>query len=140
MLSSILIATTGRGRLEDVVARYLRRQGDDIEIVVVFDDPAVERSAFRAPLRSDGRLRVSFSSSSIGLTRSLNKGIEACSGELIIRNDDDDLPHPERVAKTVAFFRSHPECDVAYSFARGIDAASGRSWTIDGPDSDAAIK
>src|SRR5438093_12760214 len=53
MLSSILTATVGRGHLEDVVARYLRQHADDIEIIIVVDDPALERSTVLARLRPD---------------------------------------------------------------------------------------
>lgn len=140
MLSSILIATMGGGRLEEILRTYLGQPAADIDVVVIADDPAVDRSAFLAPLRADRRLQVVFNEVNIGLTRSLNRGLEACRGDLVLRNDDDDLPRPDRVARTVAFFAAHPDCDLAYSYARGIDAPSGRSWTIAGPGSDADIK
>jgi glycosyltransferase involved in cell wall biosynthesis len=140
VLASVLIATTGGGRLEDIVRTYLGNPTARLEVIVIVDNPAVGRAAFLAPFRSDGRLKVAFNDANIGLTRSLNSGLMACCGDLILRNDDDDLPHPDRVARTVAFFREHPDCDLAYSFARGIDAPSGRSWTIAGPTLDADIK
>lgn len=140
MLSSILIATTGGRRLEDVVGTYLRQRAADVEVVVVVDDPSVDRAAFLAPIRSDERLKVVFNDANIGLTRSLNKGLEICRGDIVLRNDDDDPPHPERLAKTAAFFESHPACDLAYAYARGVDESSGRAWTIAGPRSDAEIK
>ena len=140
MLASVLIATTGGGRLEDIVQTYLGNRTAHLEVIVIVDNPAVGRAAFLAPFRSDGRLKVVFNDANIGLTRSLNSGLMACCGDLILRNDDDDLPRPDRVARTVAFFEEHPECDLAYSFARGIDAPSGRSWTIGGPSADADIK
>lgn len=140
MLASVLIATTGGGRLEDIVRTYLGNPTAHLEVVVIVDNPVVDRAAFLAPFRPDGRLKVAFNDVNIGLTRSLNSGLMACCGDLILRNDDDDLPHPDRVARTVAFFQEHPECDLAYSFARGIDAPSGRAWMIDGPSADADIK
>jgi glycosyltransferase involved in cell wall biosynthesis len=140
MLASVLIATTGGRRLESIVSTYLSQPAAGVEVVVVVDDPSVDRATFLAPLRSDGRLKIVFNDVNIGLTRSLNKGLDLCSGDLVLRNDDDDPPHPHRVAKTVAFFEGHPACDLVYAFARGVDGASGRSWTIRGPASDAEIK
>lgn len=140
VLASVLIATTGGGRLEDIVRTYLDDPIADLEIIVIVDDPAVDRSNFLASFRSDARLKIDFNDENIGLTRSLNKGLPECSGDVILRNDDDDLPHPDRLARTIEFFSAHPDCDLAYSFARGIDASSGRSWMIDGPISDADIK
>jgi len=140
MLCSVLIATMGGARLEEVVRTYLDQAPADLEVVIVVDEPAVDRARLLAPLRADGRLKLIFNECNVGVTRSLNKGLEACRGALVLRNDDDDLPRPDRVAKTVRFFESHPECDLAYAFARGVDSSSGRSWTIAGPSSDAEIK
>jgi glycosyltransferase involved in cell wall biosynthesis len=140
MLSSILIATTGGRPLESIVGTYLCRQAVDVEVVLVVDNPAVDGAAFLKSMRSDERLKAVFNDANIGLTRSLNRGLDLCRGDLILRNDDDDQPHPDRLAKTVEFFEKHSACDLAYTFARGIDESSGRSWTIEGPRSDAEIK
>jgi glycosyltransferase involved in cell wall biosynthesis len=140
MMSSVLIATMGGGRIEDVVRTYLEQRAAAVEVVVIVDDPSVNSMAFLLSLRSDTRLNVIFNEINMGLTRSLNKGLELCRGDIVLRNDDDDLPHPDRISRTVAFFQDHPDCDLAYTFTRGIDASSGRSWTIGGPTSDAEIK
>jgi len=140
MLSSILMTTMGGRRLEDVVRVYLQEPSGDVEVVVVVDDPAVDRETFLVPFRDDRRLKIAFNETNIGLTRSLNAGLSMCRGDIVLRNDDDDLPRADRVAKTVAFFAEHPECDLAYSFASGIDPSSGRSWAIAGPLSHADIE
>lgn len=140
MQSSILIATTGGQRLPDVVRIYLRQPVEDIEIVVVVDNPALDGAGFLEEFRSDERLKLVFNDANLGLTRSLNKGLDVCRGDIILRNDDDDLPNPDRVVKTVAFFDSNPGCDLVYGFARGVNGTGSRSWIIDGPVSDAAIK
>jgi glycosyltransferase involved in cell wall biosynthesis len=137
---SVLIATLGGGRLEEIARAYLQQRVTDIEVVVVVDNPSVDRSALLASLRSDTRLKIFFNDANMGLTKSLNRGLDQCCGELVLRNDDDDPPDPDRVGKTVEFFRSHPACDIAYAYARGVDARSGRSWIISGPVSDIEIK
>lgn len=139
MLASILIATTGRHRLEDVVGVYLRQQAE-VEVVVIVDDPSVSDADVLPEFRSDQRLKVVFNDVNLGVTRSLNKGLDVCRGDLVLRNDDDDMPRADRVAKTIAFFNDHPACDLVYSFARGINGDAGRSWIISGPTADADIK
>ena len=124
MLPSVLIATMGGGRLEEVVRTYLHDRAAAVEVVVIVDNPSINREAFLLSLPSDARLNLAFNEVNMGLTKSLNKGLELCHGDIVLRNDDDDLPHPERLAKTVAYFRDHPDCDLAYTFTRGIDANS----------------
>src|SRR5262245_19620936 len=129
MLASILIATTGHKRLAEVVGVYLS-QAAAVEVVVVIDGPTVSDAAVPPEFRSDQRLKIVSNDANLGLTRSLNKGLAVCTGDLVLRNDDDDLPHPDRASKTVAFFANHPACDLAYSFVRGVHEGSGRSWII----------
>ena len=140
MLSSILIATMGGQRLPDVVRTYLRQPVAEIEIIVVVDNPAIDGAGILAEFRADKRLKLVLNDTNLGLTRSLNNGLHVCRGDIILRNDDDDLPNSDRVAKTVAFFESNPGCDLVYGFARGANGVGNRSWIIDGPTSDEEIK
>lgn len=45
----------------------------------------------------------------LGLGRSLNKGLKACTNELVARFDSDDLNMPQRMTKTIEWFRAHPD-------------------------------
>lgn len=51
-------------------------------------------------------------SSNIGLTKSLNKGIEFCSGDYIARMDADDLSTPKRFKLQTEFFEINKEIDI----------------------------
>lgn len=48
----------------------------------------------------------------LGLTKSLNKGLELASGELIARMDSDDISHPKRFERQVNFLINNPDIDV----------------------------
>lgn len=48
----------------------------------------------------------------LGLGKSLTRGIEACSNDLVARMDADDICHPERFEKQVKFLKMHPEISV----------------------------
>lgn len=48
-------------------------------------------------------------SKNLGLGRSLNKGLKACKNELVARFDSDDLSLPQRMTKTIEWFREHPD-------------------------------
>jgi glycosyltransferase involved in cell wall biosynthesis len=45
----------------------------------------------------------------IGLSRSLNKGIRLARGTYIARQDADDLSHPDRLRRQVAYLDQHPD-------------------------------
>ena len=47
-----------------------------------------------------------------GLTKSLNKGVGAVTGDLIARMDSDDISLPERFEQQVKFFDEHPDIDI----------------------------
>ena len=53
------------------------------------------------------------------LAATLNRCISAARGEYLARMDGDDISHPERLARQVAFLDAHPEYDlVSTSFVR----------------------
>ncbi|OZB32562.1 MAG: glycosyl transferase, partial [Ferrovum sp. 34-44-207] len=45
-----------------------------------------------------------------GLAATLNRGLAMARGALIARQDHDDLSHPERFAKQVAYLNHNPQC------------------------------
>lgn len=85
------------------------------EIVVVFDGPLTNElysvlDAFRF-----GRESFVFyypQEVNRGLGEALRIGSEKCSGDYILRMDSDDISHPERFAKQIAYVEAHPEIDV----------------------------
>lgn len=59
----------------------------------------------------------------IGLGGALNKGLEYCEGDMIARMDSDDISHPDRFKKQLAYFEKNPDTDVLGSFVTEIDFA-----------------
>jgi glycosyltransferase involved in cell wall biosynthesis len=51
-----------------------------------------------------------------GLGSALGLGLKSCSHPIIARMDADDICHPERFKKQLAFLIDHPEIDVAGSW------------------------
>lgn len=137
--ATVLIATMGNPALPGIVD-VLIQAAADIEVLVIVDDPTLTAEAVLPAHHADPRVRVVVNEANIGLTRSLNRGLDLARGRIVVRNDDDDLPDVERVDALMAHFDQAPDCDLVCSFARAIDEASGRTWTIDSPLDDAAIK
>jgi GT2 family glycosyltransferase len=139
MKPSVVIATMGGGVLDRVVDVFLASH-PDIEVIIVADSPKIDAKTFLARQRKDKRVQVLFNEANIGVPRSLNRGLDCVTGDIVFRNDDDDVPSVNRVARLMDHFARNPQCDLVYSYAAGIDAASGSRWVIRGPTDDATIK
>ena len=136
---SVLICTIGSEYLGQIISTFLEST-QPVEIVLVFDDPAIKPEQFLDhDVLGDVRVRVFINDRNIGLTRSLNIGAHQAQGDIIVRIDDDDLPDPTRLDELAAYYDSNPDTDIVFSYARGVDEQTGKSWIIDGPHDHASI-
>ena len=91
------------------------------EIVVVFDGPLTD-DLYRVldDFSKDKADMVRYYPQEInrGLGEALRIGSEYCTGDYIFRMDSDDISHPMRFEKQIAYVESHPEID-----AMGTDIA-----------------
>ena len=80
----------------------------DFEIIAV-DDKSTDESLQVLRSIEDPRLKVVELERNVGHPGATQTAFEQSQGEYIIRCDADDLSHPERFAKQVAFMDAHPE-------------------------------
>ncbi len=57
----------------------------------------------------------------VGLGNALNIGLQNCSYEIVARMDTDDISHPQRFEKQLAFLKFHPEVDVLSSWVNEFE-------------------
>jgi glycosyltransferase involved in cell wall biosynthesis len=65
---------------------------------------------------------------SIGIAHALNTGLANAKGKFIARMDADDISHPERLAKQLAYLDAHPEIGVLgtrTAFASSVQESLG---------------
>lgn len=136
---SVIIPTMGNEHLADIVATFLA-EPVPAEVIVAVDRPDLDCSALEARFGAEPRFVLIRNEENFGLPRTLNRAISRARGDIIVRNDDDDPPVPDRLAKTLAHLDTYPETDLVFGFAIGRDSALGREWLIDGPTEDTAIK
>ncbi len=136
---SILIGTTGSKYLEQIADIFLG-SAQSCEVILVVDNPDCRIEDFLADtILQDARMNVLKNDTNIGLTRSLNRGLAVATGDIIVRTDDDDIPDASRLDELSAYYDAHPDADIVFSHARGVDPSSGREWLIDGPVDHAGI-
>jgi hypothetical protein len=89
------------------------------------DDGSTDETREIVQAHPDPRIRLIENPRNVGLTRSLNRGLSAARGELIARQDADDVSEPRRLARQVAFLDAHPDVALLGTWYRKI-AADGR--------------
>ena len=57
----------------------------------------------------------------VGVGKAVNKGIEACRCEYIVRMDSDDISVPDRCMKEMLLFAVKPELDIVGSYVEEFD-------------------
>ncbi|HKE93672.1 MAG TPA: glycosyltransferase family 2 protein [Povalibacter sp.] len=106
-VSVVMSVFNGAAYLRDAVDSVLRQSFQDFELIAI-DDGSSDASLQILRSCDDPRIRIIRNENNIGLTRSLNLGLSAARGELIARQDADDLSAPMRLAKQLALFDATP--------------------------------
>jgi glycosyltransferase involved in cell wall biosynthesis len=106
--------------LPEAVESIFAQTFDDYEFLIIDDGSTDGTRAYLDSLR-DPRVRVLRNLTNVGLTPSLNRGLDAAAGEFVARIDADDVALPQRLARQVEFLRAHPEVAVCGSARDMVD-------------------
>lgn len=123
--------------LDDLLGQTLR----DFELVVVEDGSTDDtRAVLEDYAARDARVVIVPNEQNLGLTRSLNRGLERCRAPLVARADADDRYEPDRLARQVAFLDAHPEVGLLSCGVHKINARGERFLTRIFPTGDGHIR
>ncbi len=104
----------GEKYLREAIDSVLSQTFGDFELLII-NDGSTDGTWEILESYKDARIRL-FNQDNMGLTRSLNKGIQLSRCEYIARMDADDIALPERLGKQVRFLDEHPEIAAVGSF------------------------
>ena len=108
--------------LHEAVDSILSQTFTDFEFLII-DDGSTDGSAALIDSYSDPRIRFVRNLCNLGLTATLNIGLDAARGEYIARMDADDISLPERLAAQVAFLDTHPNIGMVGVWAEAFGDA-----------------
>ena len=101
--------------LPSAVTSALTQRGVDVDVIVVDDASSDESLDVAARMsRRDPRVTVLFNSHNLGPVATFNRGLNAATGEFLVRLDADDLLTPGALARAVAVMQAHPEVGLVY--------------------------
>ncbi|MDE6444895.1 MAG: glycosyltransferase [Muribaculaceae bacterium] len=100
--------------IQEAIDSILNQTFSDFEFIIINDNPErKELSDFLEENRlKDNRIKVINNETNIGLTKSLNIGLNESKGKYIARMDADDISLPRRFEKQVKYLNNHPECGI----------------------------
>ncbi|MBI2839739.1 MAG: glycosyltransferase [Acidobacteria bacterium] len=130
LVSVVLPVRNGMPYLPLALESILRQTYADLEVVVI-DDGSDDGSAKYVRSLGDSRIRH-IETSRQGIVSALNRGLLEARGELLARQDADDLSHVDRLAQQVGHLRSNPDVDIVATCVEFIDATGSSvetPWT-----------
>jgi len=122
--------------IPSILAQTLR----EFEFLILDDgsDSVTTHDCLREFAARDTRIRLSFEPR-LGLTATLNRGLEMARGELIARQDADDWSDPRRLEAQSDYLASHPEIGLVGSAAWTHQDDETALWVVRMPASQAEI-
>lgn len=116
-ISVLLPVYNGEKYLKSSIKSILNQTFKDFEFLII-DDGSTDNSVELIKSFNDSRIIFVKNNKNIGLTKTLNKGLDLAKGEYIIRMDADDISLPERLSKQVNFMDKNLDCGVCGSWIK----------------------
>jgi len=111
--------------LKEAIDSILNQSFQDFEFLIL-DDGSTDNSVDIIKGYDDQRIRLTENEKNLGISRTLNKGIEMSNTEIIARMDADDICLGERLKKQISYLEDNTDVCMISSNVEKINA-SGES-------------
>ncbi|MFS8652378.1 MAG: glycosyltransferase family 2 protein, partial [Caldibacillus sp.] len=101
--------------LVEAIESILRQTYRNLELLIV-DDGSTDHSIEIIKTFADPRIRLIKNDQNRGIPFTRNVGLKEARGKYLAIMDSDDISHPERIERQVAYLENHPAIDVAGTF------------------------
>ena len=105
--------------LKEAIDSILAQTFTAFEFLII-DDASADSSAAIIQHYNDPRIRYIKNESNLGISATLNRGIELANTEWIARMDADDISYPDRLEKQFRHCEAVPDCALISCWARVI--------------------
>lgn len=122
LVSVIMAAYNAEQTIAEAVQSLLIQTYPHFELILI-DDGSTDKTSdiLKTFEAQDSRVKI-ITQENIGLTKSLNRGLNMAAGKYIARQDADDYSYPDRLEKQVTLMEENPDivlcgtnCDNAYA-------------------------
>ena len=111
IVSVILSVRNGEPYLKQAVDSILAQSFEDFELIIV-DNHSADDSPHIVESYDDERIILTRPEDPLHLAQALNYAASMARGEFVARMDADDVSHPSRFEKQVAYLKEHPEVGI----------------------------
>ena len=122
-VSVVLPVYNVAAHIKGTIESLLRQTFQDFELLVL-DDCSTDDTVAQVSTIADPRLRLIRNPQNLGRAGTDNAALPHVQGEYIAKMDGDDICHPERLAKQVAYLDAHPEVNIVGSFMQNFGAST----------------
>lgn len=131
LIVSVALCTYNGARFVAEQVRSILAQSSPADQIVISDDGSTDATldVVRAELAAAGaaphEVIILENPAPLGVTRNFEQAVLACTGDLIVLSDQDDLWIPDRLARAVKEFAARPDLLLLHGDARLVDEAGG---------------
>lgn len=125
LVTVLMPVRDGEKFLAEAIESILAQTFTDFEFLII-DDGSMDSSRTIILGYDDPRIRLLVNDSNVGVTQTLNRGIQEARGRYVARMDADDASLRERLERQVAHLEANPDCALVTSFAEIIGDDSER--------------
>jgi glycosyltransferase involved in cell wall biosynthesis len=113
LISILLPVYNAASFIKECIQSIQNQSFTDFETIIVDDGSKDETNEIISKLvQNDHRFKRFSFSENRGIVSALNYGLEKCRGIWIARMDADDIMHPDRLSKQLAFMKQHQDIDI----------------------------
>lgn len=111
-LVTVALSVLNGGPTLELSVRSVLNQTWKNWMLLILDDGSTDGAIDHLPFLSDPRIVIVRDGENRGLSARLNQAVNMAQGKYFARMDHDDICHPERFARQVAFLEAHPKIDL----------------------------